>query len=309
MQKQSFENYFEILPEIIPLPKNSTIFYDKTTITLPIKPSSSIHYHNKLEIGICHKGSGVFYNNLTRECLNPGDITIVFPGESHYSHSLTPSEPCICNFLFVDVMPNLFSLFKENKSGINLLSRAQSYNIPLVIRKQELPQAYNILYSMINDVLAHHQNIEFLTSLHLTEFLIKIPSFFDLKDINANSIEKDSDDIIFIAETFISSNYNKPITISQLCEICRLSESQLRRKFKKTFGSSPLTYLHKLRCDIGSQLLMHTNMPINQISQKLGYLDSSEFYKHFQALFNCSPSNYRAQKTVCRDNKSSLPEG
>lgn len=296
LQKQSFKNEFEILPAIFPNSNDTTVFCDHKLTPLPITPYSSLHYHNRLEIGICRKGSGIIYNSLNGECIRDGDITIFFPGVSHYSHSFTKSEPCLCSFVFIDVVANLFSLFKENKSGINLLSVAQNYDIPYIIRKTEYPKAYSILYLLLTDVFDQQQNIDFLTSLHLAEFLTKVPLIFKAKKNNTHLTKKTESDVIYIAEAFISSHYNdENISTAKLCELCALSESQLRRRFKNTFGTSPFSYLHRLRCNIGAQLLLQTNLPIQIISQKIGYCDHSEFYKHFKNIFGCSPSSYRTK--------------
>jgi hypothetical protein len=92
-----------------------------------------------------------------------------FAGVSHYSHSFTKSEPCLCSFVFIDVVENLFSLFKENKSGINLLSVAQNYDIPYIIRKTEYPKAYSILYSLLTDVFDQQTvNMQFKSGANAT---------------------------------------------------------------------------------------------------------------------------------------------
>ncbi len=275
---------------------NSAVFCDYKRTPLPTTPVSSVHYHNRLEIGLCYKGSGVIYNSLNSDCITKGDITIFFPGVSHYSHSLNGNEPCLCSFVFIDVVSNLFSLFKENQSGVNLLSLAQGYEIPFIIRKSDYPEAHAILYALLRDIFDRRQNIDFLTSLHLAEFLTKIPCFFKIKGDDTAFSDSAETDVIYFAEAFISSHYNNEnISIERLCELCNLSESQLRRRFKKAFGTSPISYLHKLRCNIGAQLLTHTNLTVQQISQKTGYLEPSEFYKHFHSSFGCSPSQYRTQ--------------
>ena len=127
---------------------------------------------------------------------------------------------------------------------------------------------------------------------------MKVPMLFSKKETVSATADNPSSTVMHVVESFLSAHYNEPFNIQQLCELCNLSESQLRRRFKKTFGSSPMAYLHRLRCNIGAQLLLRTNLPINVISQKLGYIDASEFYKHFQGLFHCSPSNYRNTKNV-----------
>lgn len=293
MQKRAFINDFQSFYDPLPAAENSTVYADKKSIELPISPISSLHYHNRLEVGLCYEGSGLFYSRLKSEYINKGDIIFFLPGVTHYSQAINSTEICKCRFAYIDIIPTFFSLFKEKKTGINLLSDAQTFDIPSIIRKDEHSFAYNILYSLLLDIFEGTTKVEFLASIHLAEFFIKIPLFFPQSIENRNIHLKKETDIIYIVEAFISAHYNEPISIAQLCDICGLSESQLRRRYKKTFGTSPLSYLHSLRCNIGEQLLRHTKLSINQIAHKIGYLDISEFYKHFRPIYNCSPTNYR----------------
>lgn len=293
MQKRAFSNDFKSFFDSIPIAEQSPIYADKENIKLPISPISSLHYHNKIEIGLCYEGSGLFYSSLKSEYINKGDIIFFLPGVAHYSQSLHIDNTCQCRFAFIDAIPLLFSLFKEKETGINLLSAAQTFDIPAIIRKNEFPTAYNILNSLLFDIFNDTNNLYFLTSIHLAEFFIKIPSFFEQSIHTENTPLSKQTDIIYVAESFISAHYNEPINTTHLCDICGLSESQLRRRYKKIFGTSPLAYLHSLRCNIATQLLCYTTLSVNQIAHKIGYLDNSEFYKHFYRINSCSPTNYR----------------
>lgn len=293
MQKRASINDFQSSFDSLPRPEYATIYADDHYIQLPISPISSLHYHNRLEIGMCYDGSGLFYSKLKIEYINKGDIIFFLPGVAHYSQSLNHIEPCKCRFAFIDVIPLLFSLFKEKKTGINLLSTAQTYDIPTIIRESEYPKAHRILSSLLSDIFDNKSTVDFLTSIHLSEFFIKTPDFFNKLIQTEITPSNKNDDTIYIVESFISAHYNEQINITQLCDLCELSESQLRRRYKKLFGTTPLTYLHSLRCNIGAQLLIHSDLSVNRIAQKIGYIDNSEFYKHFISIFNCSPTSYR----------------
>lgn len=293
MQKRALNNNFKFVPENFPHTENSLILADENNIFLPTSPISSLHYHNRLEIGFCFKGSGIFNGNQKGEYVNSGDIIFFLPGVPHYSQTLTSSAPCICKFAYIDILPLFFSLFKEKETGSNFLRTAQAFDIPIIIRKKEHPIAHKILDSLLLDIFQNDASTEFLASLHLAEFFVKIPTMFfkAIPPQDVHGIKNDA--VIHSVESYISMHYNESISISQLCEICYLSESQLRRRYKKIFGVTPIAYLHYLRCNIGAQLLLHTKLPITQIALQVGYLDISEFYKHFHSQFKCSPTTYR----------------
>ena len=295
MPKRAYFDKFEIVADCFSRPDNSAILADEHSVKLPTDPISSLHYHNMLEIGICTSESGLFYSHLNSEFVNKGDLIFFLPGVAHFSQSLHADSPCVCKFIFIDTAPLLFSLFKEYESEVMLISDAHSYNIPPIIRESEHPEAHKILSALMSDALADIEKKDFFVSMHLAEFLMKLPSFFNKNEALLNKTEG-SEDILFTVEAFISAHYNEPLTSERLCDVCGLSASQLRRRYKEKFGVSPMKYMHLLRCNIGAQLLLHTSMTIGQISEKIGYFDSSEFYKHFQSAFDCSPSTYKKQK-------------
>ena len=101
------------------------------------------------------------------------------------------------------------------------------------------------------------------------------------------------DNPITLVESFISSYYYENITAEKLCNICFLSESQLRRRFKAIYGTSPMQYLKNLRCTIGARLLLQTGLSVAEISAKIGYADVSVFYRHFVKIFGISPTEYK----------------
>lgn len=301
MQKRAFEGKIEIVSDCIPMKEQAEISIDKHYIHLPTDPISFLHYHNTLEIGICASGAGLFYSYLDSGVVNQGDIVFFLPGDAHFSQTLNANVPCVCKFIYINTEASLFHIFKEYETGISLISRARGFHIPPVIRESENPQAYRILSTLISDALEQVEDSSFFVAMHLSEFLMKIPHFFKRNEAALNQVS--SDDSALEVQSFISSHYNEPLTSERLSAVCRLSESQLRRKFKEKFGISPIKYVHLLRCNIAAQLLRYTAMPIGEIAQKMGYIDCSEFYKHFKCIFLRSPAEYR--KSSFLDTKAS----
>lgn len=291
MQKRALEEKFEIFPAYFPVNDNAEISVDKKYVYLPTEPISSLHYHNTLEIGICTSGSGLFYSYLNSSFVNKGDIVFFLPGVAHFSQTVSADSPCTCRFIYIDTAALLFRIFKEYESEVALISRAHGFNIPPVIRESENPRAYRILSALFSDAVEQTEDSSFFVAMHLSEFLMKIPSLFKMNDIESNHAS--ADDSALEVQSFISSHYSEPLTSERLSAVCGLSESQLRRKFKEKFGISPIKYVHLLRCNIASQLLHHTSMPIGEIARKIGYVDCSEFYKHFKSAFKASPAEYR----------------
>ena len=291
MQKRAFYTENDIIFENFEESKD-IIRFDQGVAFLPKENEPFLHYHSKIEIGICLEGTGIFYGKGFAESINQGDIVFFLPGKTHYSQSVSEMG-CGCRFAYLEPRELLFLVFQENKRATDLLSEAFGYDVPAIIRKNEYPHIYNILKATLEDVFAGGENTNLLCALHISELLLKIPECFDkIKAQTADAPQKPQDKIALV-EAFISSRYNEDITSDMLCNICYLSESQLRRRFKATYGLSPLKYLHNLRCSIAGSLLIRTDLTVADISQRVGYCDVSEFYRHFVARFKVAPTLYR----------------
>ena len=71
------------------------------------------------------------------------------------------------------------------------------------------------------------------------------------------------------------------------------SESYMYRLFFKETGYAPMNYFLHMKIDRACQLLLHTNMKINQVALKLGFDDPYYFSRIFKKIVGTSPKDYR----------------
>lgn len=92
---------------------------------------------------------------------------------------------------------------------------------------------------------------------------------------------------------YIKRNYMKKITLDDLSAIAHLNKNYLVRQFKRTFGTSPISYLINIRMEYAKKLLVESNLPVKTIAIKCGYSDPGFFNSYFKKLFSVSPAAYR----------------
>ena len=83
------------------------------------------------------------------------------------------------------------------------------------------------------------------------------------------------------------------LSISSLCEIANLSDTQFRRNFHEVYGVTPLKYLQSLRVNYASDLLSSSSLSIEDISTMAGFSDSKYFCSVFKKHKHVPPSTYR----------------
>lgn len=95
---------------------------------------------------------------------------------------------------------------------------------------------------------------------------------------------------------YMQSNYAKPLTIPEVAKsCCDLSPSQFRKKFAVLTGTSPLSYLQRLRIQAACRELYLREKSIGEIAADSGFPTLSCFHRQFQEQMYCSPSAWLAK--------------
>ena len=111
-----------------------------------------------------------------------------------------------------------------------------------------------------------------LTNVEYKEYL-----YYVYKDVTA-----------YITEHFSS------VTTKELSHVFGYNQDYFNRLLKRFSGRSYTELLQSARIKAAASLLKTTRLPIESISQKVGYSNLGYFYRAFQAAYGCKPKEYRA---------------
>lgn len=96
------------------------------------------------------------------------------------------------------------------------------------------------------------------------------------------------------AQSYIDQNYNNPdLNIGQLAEMAELSPAYFGKIFSSVTTFSFNDYLSNKRMSAAVDMLENTKLTINEISEKVGFLNSNYFYSVFKKKYGITPSQYR----------------
>ena len=96
------------------------------------------------------------------------------------------------------------------------------------------------------------------------------------------------------AMDYLQTHYTEKIQTATLAKLCSLSESQLRRIFRKEVNKSPIRYKNELQLNHACFLLKNKELSIAEIAAISGFGDSYAFSHFFTKEKGMSPSEYRA---------------
>ena len=97
------------------------------------------------------------------------------------------------------------------------------------------------------------------------------------------------------AVSYMATHLNKQISTKLLSELCMMSETSFHRKFKETYGVSPIDYLLRIRTEQAEDFLLHSQLSIAEISLMCGFNDPGYFCRTFKKQTGVTPTKYRIQ--------------
>lgn len=95
----------------------------------------------------------------------------------------------------------------------------------------------------------------------------------------------------------INTNYKEELSLKTLAIRYRINSSYLGQIFSKEVGISFSDYLNKVKNTKAKELILNTNMRINNIAKEVGYTDTSYFYRKFKKYYGVCPSTLRDMKS------------
>lgn len=126
-------------------------------------------------------------------------------------------------------------------------------------------------------------------------------SFLLLNDACCYCISQKQETICEVLD-YIDQHLQDNLTLSSLSQLFGYNSTYFSKFFLRHTGFHFARYLLRRRVERARQLLLSTNLPLEQMAQQLGFYDASHFIRKFKEIEGVSPSRYR------RNHLHSVPE-
>ena len=93
--------------------------------------------------------------------------------------------------------------------------------------------------------------------------------------------------------SYIQTHLDQDTSLTELANLVQMSSHYFASLFKQSIGLSPHQYLIDCRIKRAKQLLAHTELPIVEICQQVGYQSQSYFTKIFRKHSGITPKKFR----------------
>jgi AraC-like DNA-binding protein/mannose-6-phosphate isomerase-like protein (cupin superfamily) len=254
------------------------------------------HLHDEIELFYLESGEVEFIIEDRCIPLKEGEAILIPPGLLHMALNPHNRNCCFYAFLFSTVLfseaysPSSYTRFiqplKHNGAlyvlSVSPVAGWQKRFLKLLL---QILGFYN-RQDIENWELELHGLLFQLWNLYYTNHMLSV----DLSGTYQKLYDKLKNSLLYIQE-----KYSEDLTLEQLAGCSGLSKGAFCRYFKELTGTSPITYLVRLRIRKSCELLINSDLKITQVANQCGFYNISHYNRAFLQYMKCTPTEYRRQ--------------
>ena len=224
----------------------------------------------KTRLGLIEKGAGTYIYLGKRLPVSEGDL--VFIPENIYCYSEWHGEPdiavtyisCFMHYDGLGYEPQVIRCDSEIKDQILQMSGLLSSGDQL-----ERLEAYSLFYKALQSILPEMSAGNFVLDRTLQR-----------------------------AIEYITNNWERKFSISDLAKRCCVSESTIYHLFQRELGQTPIRFLNSIRINVAIEYLETTEYSISTVSRMTGFTSENHFRKVFLDFTGTTPLKFRKSRRL-----------
>lgn len=252
------------------------------------------HWHDEFELSYV-TGGKIIYRTATKEVtLEDGDAVFV---NANTIHSLSLPETPDTLQQYVHFFDNHFIAGVEgNVIDVNYVYPIQhNENIDIIVFKAN-DEKYKDFHALLRENSRLKQEKDKYYELDLRKNVCELWKFI-CESVDLVKDEKGIPSLpnkrIRESLKFIQKHYKEKITLNDIANYIHISTRECDRMFKKYLKISPIQYLHTIRLEKATSMLLDVNKSISEIATENGFASSSHFGMKFKDMYNMTPKQYR----------------
>lgn len=253
------------------------------------------HRHNYIEMMYVVQGS-ITHNIENKELkLQKGDVLLL---NQHVKHSIKKAQLGDIGINFI-ALPEFFEiplsmLREENVLADFVVGTLRQKNQGaqyLLFRMKENPFVENLMENMITSMLHDNKNEDITNQYSMGLVFLYLLNNIE-ESLNRNSSFDYKEAVVRVVLNCINADC-KNANLTKIAKDCYQSVTVLSKLIKQKTGYNFQELLQRKRFGQAVQLLLDTNLSIEEISVAVGYENQSYFYRQFRQRYGMTPRKYR----------------
>ena len=251
------------------------------------------HTHDFTELTVIYEGSGINNVDGFDYPVAAGEVFVIHEGRKHSYRNTKHLH--LCNVLFDSKLLDQCGVDMSHLPGFHALFRLEpklrknNFNSRLRLPQNELLEVRGIIERLGQELTNRTPGFRLISHSLLFVLIGKLSRWYD-RCTNENTSK-----LIQIAQPIahMEQHYYEPLSIEKLADMAGTSERAFYRVFQQATGSTPNQYLNNLRIAQAAELLRHSDMPVADIADECGFLNSSYMAKLLQKQIGSTPRQFR----------------
>ena len=252
------------------------------------------HTHNYVEMVYMVQGSTThIINDSEKVVLQAGDILLL---NQYVTQELLPagSDDIAVNFIILpDFFTGTLSLMQEESSLKDFITMSLSgMDMPGYLHyvSKELLPVQNLIENMIWTLAGHKRGVDTINMVTMGLLFLNLMRFVPTAQALSPAVAQQN--LVYEMIRYIDMHY-RDAQLSVFAEQHQENTYYLSRLLKKNTGNNFKELLKTRKMREAGRMLHTTTLSTDGIMERIGYSNSSFFYRAFRQQYGMSPAKYR----------------
>ena len=249
---------------------------------------NNMHFHNLLEIGYCHYGDGdlVIEDDIYR--FGGGMVSCIPANVLHITRS-DAEVMAFWEYLYIqpeEILRQCGKSAQETRDIIDIINQKAFF-----INAEDNPMMITLVRAIFEEMQhqsEYHQDcvkgMAYALLFEIARFNGKRAGQFWGKN---SSLQLEN------AILYVEKNYAGNFKIADLANECHMSETHFRRIFQEKMNMTPIEYVNFVRVKKACELIDKTDISMEDVAEKVGFVTPSTFNRNFRRIIGTSPYQWK----------------
>lgn len=248
----------------------------------------NMHFHNLLEIGYCHYGDGDLVIEDDTYRFDAGMISCIPANYLHVTKS-DANVRAFWEYIYIspeDIVRQWGKSTQETRQIMDAVGRKSFF-----VRVEECPAIAALIRAIFVEM--QHRSAHYRECVRGMAYalLFEIARFNDMGE--GQSAGKSVSLQLGSAIEYVDKNYPNNFKISDLANECHMSETHFRRIFQEKMNMTPVEYVNFVRVRKACELIDKTDISMEDVAEKVGFVTPSTFNRNFRRIIGTSPYQWK----------------
>ena len=244
----------------------------------------NMHFHNLLEIGYCHYGDGDLVIEDDTYRFDAGMISCIPANYLHVTRS-DANVRAFWEYIYIspeDIVRQWGKSTQETRQIMDAVGRKSFF-----VKVEECPAIAALIRAIFVEM--QHRSAHYRECVRGMAYalLFEIARFNDMGE--GQSAGKSISLQLGSAIEYVDKNYPNNFKIADLANECHMSETHFRRIFQEKMNMTPVEYVNFVRVRKACELIDKTDISMEDVAEKVGFVTPSTFNRNFRRIIGTSP--------------------